>query len=83
MVKKVSKESLKAYVLASVKRGSEHDAITRVREIKGVTEVLITYGMWDLIARIETESMEKLDNIISNIRKLPEIEQTNTLIGAT
>lgn len=81
MVKEVSKSPLKAYVLASVKRGSEHDAVRRLRGIKGVTEVLITYGMWDLIVRIETESLEKLDNIISNIRQLPEIEQTNTLIG--
>jgi DNA-binding Lrp family transcriptional regulator len=76
------RDSVKAYVLASVKRGSEHDAVKKVKEIKGVIEVLITYGMWDLIARIETESLEKLDNIISNIRQLSEIEQTNTLIGA-
>ncbi len=79
----MSKSPLKAYVLASVKRGSEHDAVMRIRGIKGVTEALITYGMWDLIARIETESLKKLDNIINSIRQLPEIEQTNTLIGAT
>lgn len=83
MVKEVSKGPLKAYVLASLKRGSEHDAVMKIQEIKGVKEVLVTYGMWDLVARIETESLEKLDNIISNIRQFPEIQQTNTLIGAT
>jgi len=78
----VSKRSVKAYVLAIVKRGSEHDTAERLQQIDGVTEVLVTYGMWDLIVRIETESLGKLDEIISTIRQLPEIDSTNTLIGA-
>lgn len=82
VVDKVSKHSVKAYVLAIVKRGSEHDNAKRIQQIDGVTEVLVTYGMWDLIVRIETESLGKLDEIISTIRQLPEIDQTNTLIGA-
>jgi len=77
----MSKRFVKAYVLAVVKRGSEHDLAKRIQEIKGVTEALVTYGMWDLIVRIETESLVKLDEIISNIRRFPEIEHTNTLIG--
>ncbi len=54
----------------------------RIRNYEDVAEVLIVYGMWDLVVRIETESLGKLDKIITEIRKLPEIEQTNTLIGA-
>jgi Lrp/AsnC family transcriptional regulator for asnA, asnC and gidA len=77
----MSKHSVKAYVLAVVKRGSEHDVAKRIQEIKGVTEALVTYGMWDLIVRIETESLVKLDEIISNIRRFPEIDHTNTLVG--
>ena len=72
---------VKAYVLAIVKRGTEHEVAERIQKFEGVTEVLIVYGMWDIVARIETESLGKLDKIITNIRKLPEIEQTNTLIG--
>jgi Lrp/AsnC family transcriptional regulator for asnA, asnC and gidA len=77
----MSKRFVKAYVLAVVKRGSEHDLAERIQEIEGVTEALVTYGMWDLIVRIETESLVKLDEIISKIRRFPEIEHTNTLIG--
>lgn len=72
---------VKAYVLAIVKRGTEHEAAKNILEVEGVTEAVVTYGMWDLIARIETESLEKLDDVISGIRLLPEIESTNTLIG--
>ena len=78
----MSKVSVKAYFVATVKRGTEHEVAERIRKMKEVTEVLITYGMWDIVARIEAENLEHLDKIITDIRKIPEIEQTNTLIGA-
>jgi DNA-binding Lrp family transcriptional regulator len=78
----VSERPVKAYVLAIVKRGTEHKVAERIRKFDDVTEVLIVYGMWDIVARVETESLGKLDKIITEVRKLPEIEQTNTLIGA-
>lgn len=77
----MSKYSIKAYVLAVVKRGTEHQVAERVQKIEGVSEVLVTYGMWDLVVRVEAESLKKLDTILSEIRRLPEIESTNTLIG--
>lgn len=70
-----------AYVLATVKRGTEHRVVEKIKKMEDVTDVLITYGMWDLVIRIETISLGKLDKIITNIRQIQEIEQTNTLIG--
>jgi len=78
----MSKRSVKAYVLAIVKRGTEHVVAERLRTLEDVTEVLVTYGMWDIVARVKTESLGKLDKIITDIRQIPEIEQTSTLIGA-
>ena len=78
----MSKPSVKAYFVVTVKRGTEHEVAERIRKMKEVTEVLVTYGLWDIVARIEAESLEHLDKIITDIRKIPEIEQTNTLIGA-
>ena len=78
----MSKSSVKAYFVATVKRGTEHEVAERIRKVKEVTEVLVTYGLWDIVARIEAESLEHLDKIITDIRKILEIEQTNTLIGA-
>jgi len=75
------KDLVKAYFVATVKRGAEHEVAERIRKMKEVTEVLVTYGLWDIVARIEAESLEHLDKIITDIRKIPEIEQTNTLIG--
>lgn len=75
-------ENVKAYVVAKVKRGAEHKVTKKIREMKEITEVLITYGLWDVIARIEAKSLEHLDKIITDIRQIAEIEQTSTLIGA-
>ena len=73
---------VKAYFMAIVKRGAEHEVAEKLRKIEGIADVLVTYGMWDIVARIETESLRKLDTIISDLRKIDEITQTSTLVGA-
>ncbi len=78
----MTERNVKAYVLAIVKRGTEHEMAEKIRKIEDITEVLVTYGMWDLVARIETKNLGKLDKIITEIRQTPEIEQTSTLISA-
>jgi len=73
---------VKAYFLAIVKRGTEHEVAEKLRRIEGVTEVLVTYGLWDIVASIKTESLGKLDAIVTEIRNIKEVEQTSTLVGA-
>ena len=75
-------ELVKAYLVANVKRGAEHKVAKKIREMKEVTEVLVTYGLWELIARIEAKTLWHLDKIITDIRQTEEIEQTSTLIGS-
>ena len=75
-------ETVKAYVVATVKRGKEHDAAQKIRKTKEVTEVLVTYGLYDLVVRIEAQSLGQLDKIITDMRQMAEIQQTSTLVGA-
>ena len=75
-------EVVKAYVLATVKRGAEHRVAEKVRKFEGVTEVLVTYGLYDLVIRIEAKSLGHLDKIITELRQIDEIEQTSTLLGS-
>ena len=75
-------ETLKAYVVATVKRGKEHDAAQKIRRTKEVTEALVTYGLYDIVVRIEAKSLGQLDKIVTDIRQMPEIQQTSTLVGA-
>ncbi|MCJ7560754.1 Lrp/AsnC ligand binding domain-containing protein [Candidatus Bathyarchaeota archaeon] len=74
-------EVVKAYVVATVKRGTEHEVARKIRQMKEVTEVLVTYGLYDLVVRIEAESLGQLDKIVTDIRQMAEIKQTSTLVG--
>jgi len=74
-------EVVKAYVVATVKRGTEHKVAEKIREMKEVTEVLITYGLYDIVVRIEAKTLGHLDKIVTDIRQITEIKQTSTLVG--
>jgi DNA-binding Lrp family transcriptional regulator len=69
-------------VVATVKRGKEHDAAQKIRRTKEVTEALVTYGLYDIVVRIEAKTLGQLDKIVTDIRQMPEIQQTSTLVGA-
>jgi len=75
-------ETVKAYAIATVKRGREHDAAQKIRKTKEVTDVLVTYGLYDIVVRIEAKSLGQLDKIVTDIRQMAEIQQTSTLVGA-
>jgi len=74
-------EGVKAYFVATVKRGTEHEVAEKIRKMKEVSEVIVTYGLYDLVVRIEAESLGHLDKIITDIRLINEIEQSTTLVG--
>ena len=75
-------ETVKAYVVATVERGKEHDSAQKIRRTKEVTEVLVTYGLYDIVVRIEAKSLGQLDKFVTDIRQMAEIKQTSTLVGA-
>ncbi|MEM3551438.1 MAG: Lrp/AsnC ligand binding domain-containing protein [Candidatus Bathyarchaeia archaeon] len=75
-------EVVRAYVVATVKRGSEHRVAEKIRRMAEVTEVLVTYGLYDLVIRIEAKTLGHLDKVVTDIRQMEEIEQTSTLVGA-
>jgi len=47
-----------------------------------VREAYMIYGGWDVIARVEVESLPQLDTLVVNIRALRDVQQTATLITA-
>ncbi len=69
-----------AYLLIQCDMGSEIDIIEQLVKIPEVKEVRGTYGVYDIFAKLESESRERLDEILTNnIRKIPKIRSTNTL----
>ena len=71
---------VKAYVLMNCELGSEKSVISSLKEIEDVKEVHGTLGLYDIIAKIESESEEKIREIVTGIiRKMPKISSSMTL----
>ncbi len=70
----------KAYVLMNCDLGSEKTVISSLKEIEDVKEAHGTLGLYDIILKIESESEEKIREIVTGIiRKMPKIHSTMTL----
>jgi DNA-binding Lrp family transcriptional regulator len=71
-----------AYVLMNSEVGLEENVLKKLNSIKEVKEAHTTYGVYDIIARVETNTMQELKDIISwKIRRLEKVRSTLTLIG--
>jgi DNA-binding Lrp family transcriptional regulator len=71
----------KAYVLINVEIGSEEEVLRSLDPISEVKEAHLLYGVYDIIARIETETMQELKDTVSwKIRRLDKVRSTLTMI---
>lgn len=71
----------RAYVLFSVGSGSEDRVLKEVKAMEGVQEAYVSYGVYDLIVKIKTDSMEQLKELVSHrLRMISNVRSTLTLI---
>lgn len=66
---------LTAFVLINTEIGSEFDVLEKLKNVEGVEEAHNLWGVYDIIARIKADTMDKLTFIIS--KKLEEIGKVN------
>jgi len=72
-----------AYCLIKASPDKEFRIFAVIKRREEVKEVALTYGTFDLIAKIEVKSSEELNDFIFNIlRKLPEVQETMTLLAS-
>ena len=71
-----------AYVLINCETGSEASIINQLKNMHSIKEVYGTLGVYDIIAKVESEKPETLkEAIIGDIRKLDHVKSTLTLMG--
>ena len=69
-----------AYVLIHCDLGAEEGIIAQIMEIPETKEVRGTYGIYDIFCKVESDTRNNLDDVITNkIRKIPKIRSTITL----
>ena len=71
-----------AFVLIKSDIGVESDVLREIRKVEGVEEAYALYGTYDILARVSSQSMEELKQIVTwRIRKLDGITATLTLMA--
>jgi DNA-binding Lrp family transcriptional regulator len=71
-----------AYILINCILGKEEDIIKQISQIQQVKEVRGTYGVHDMFVKIQTDTVDEMNNTITNsIRKINGITSTVTLVS--
>jgi DNA-binding Lrp family transcriptional regulator len=60
--------------------GSEGDVAAALKKIEGVQEVFNLWGVYDLIARVKADSIDKLSHIINEKLQISKVHTKLTVI---
>jgi len=70
-----------AFVLINAEIGAEDEVLRNLKPFPEVKEAHMVYGVYDIIARLETETMQDLKEAISwKIRRLGKVRSTLTMV---
>ena len=70
-----------AFVLINAEIGAEDEVLKTLTQIHNVKEAYVVYGVYDIEAKVEAETMTKLKEVVTwNIRRLDRVRSTLTMI---
>ncbi|MCX8182788.1 MAG: Lrp/AsnC ligand binding domain-containing protein, partial [Candidatus Methanomethyliaceae archaeon] len=70
-----------AFVLINVEAGSDKEVLENIKKISEVKQAYMVYGVYDLVAILEADTLEKLRECVTKkIRQLDKVRSTMTMI---
>ena len=70
-----------AFVFMNIDAGAEQQVVDELRKVQNVKEAHLVYGVYDAVAKIEAETMDKLKEIVTwKVRRLEKVRSTLTTI---
>ncbi len=70
-----------AYILINCDLGSEEEIIKEVGKLPDVVEVSGVYGVYDIIVKLQADSMDKLRETMTwKLRRIDKVRSTLTMI---
>lgn len=70
-----------AYVLINCDLGSEEEIINELKKLPELIEVSGVYGVYDIIAKVRSDSMERVRETITwHVRRIDKVRSTLTMI---
>ena len=72
-----------SYTLIRVLPVKDKEVYNKVKGFSEVKEIIMTYGEYDLVIKVELPSLDSLDNFIFNkLRSIDGVTATTTLLEA-
>jgi len=70
-----------AFVFMITDMGHAESVLKALKEIAGVKEVYMAYGVYDVIAKIEADTMDKLGEIVTGrMQRLDKVRSTQLMV---
>jgi len=70
-----------AFVLINTEIGSESEVLAALKKIDAVDEAYMVYGVYDVVAKVKANTMDKLKEIVTwHVRRLDKVRSTLTMI---
>jgi DNA-binding Lrp family transcriptional regulator len=66
--------------LLNTKPGQMESVLEEIKEIDGVEEAYMVYGLYDICAKVKTEIPQELKGIVQKIRSQDNVSSTLTLM---
>lgn len=71
----------RALVLMNAEMGYENKLVDQLKKTPNVSEVYAVYGVYDVMVKVEADSMEQLrDAISTGLRRIDGVKSTLTMI---
>ena len=69
----------KGFILLNCDLGAEEYVVDELKQMQNISKSYLTFGAYDVIAEIQTETQDDFEKTISVIRKLSRVVSTMTL----
>jgi nitrate reductase NapAB chaperone NapD len=69
------------FMFLQCNEGAEDAILQQIRSISGVAYAYKLEGSYDVVVKIESDTVEQFTQSIAAIRKVPNILNTDTIIG--
>jgi DNA-binding Lrp family transcriptional regulator len=70
-----------AFVLINADLGAEEELVKLLKAVEFVKEVYVVYGVYDIVAKVEADTMDKVKETITwKVRRLDRVRSTLTMI---
>jgi len=70
-----------AIILINTEVGADEEIFEKLKNIPEVKQIYMVYGLYDIVAVVESDDLNKLRDIVYNqVRSMPKVKSTLTMI---